>query len=246
MKNGIYIVGGFDNYEISKLNPSTGVFENVALLDEYRFNFGICALDNENFIFAGGFDDNYNWNAVKTSYIFNTNTNTFKKLGNLNTERSGLALVKSENGDIYAIGGEDNNERVLNTIEKFDEKSQSWKNVNSKLKTARCNIQAVAYKNFIYILGGVLQTKLMTNSIEKFDTITGEVQVIKTKLNLGRCEFAVTKFKNLVYVFGGLIDDPNERYSSRNTVEIFNLDLEEIKEGKSLKNADFSFTANIF
>ena len=241
MEDGIYIVGGIRNDEISKLNPSTESFENVALLEEHQNSFGICTLDNESFIFAGGLDDSDPRDTVETSYIFNTNTDTLKKVGNLNTERHGLALVKSEDEDIYAIGGGDEKMNCLNTIEKFDKKSLKWKDFSTKLKTARRYFQAVAYKNFIYIIGGELNNRTITNSIEKFDTITKEIKFIKTKLNIGRSEFAAAKFKNLVYILGGSVHS-----STANTVEVFNLDLEEIKEGENFKNADDSFTANIF
>ena len=239
MENGIYIVGGKNNKNIDKYNPSTGVFEKVALMAEYRYLFEICSVDSKSFIFTGGIDGKDH--SVATSYIFNTNSKTLKKVGNLNTERYGFALVKSEDGDIYAIGGGDGQNNCLNTIEQFDKKTQSWKNVNTKLKIARRKFEAVAYKNYIYIISGMIQNCTKTNSIEKFDTITGEIKVIKTKLNLGRRSFAVAKLKNLVYIFGGLTD-----LSIENTVEVFNLDLEEIKEGKDFRNADFGSTANIF
>ena len=94
----------------------------------------------------------------------------------------------------------------------------------------------------------MLKNGTVTNSIEKFDTITREIELIDAKLNIGRCSFAVAKLENLVYIFGGRINDVNDKRShiATNTVEVFNLDLEEIKEGKSFQNGDSSFTANIF
>ena len=93
----------------------------------------------------------------------------------------------------------------------------------------------------------MLQNKTRTNSIEKFDTITGEIKVIKTKLNLGRSSFAVAKLKNLVYIIGGNTQNflVEEDIVKTNTVEVFDLELEKVHEGKSFKNADFGFTANI-
>ena len=122
MENGIYIVGGKNNKNIDKYNPSTGVFEKVALMAEYRYLFEICAVDSKSFIITGGLDGKGTL-LVATSYIFNTNSNTLKKVGSLNTGRYGCPLVKSEDGDIYAIGGGDGQSNCLNTIEQFDKKN---------------------------------------------------------------------------------------------------------------------------
>ena len=245
MEDGIYIVGGKNNNNIDKYNPSTGVFEKVALMAEYGRSFEICSVDSESFIFAGGLDGKDS--SVTTSYIFNTNSNTLKKVGSLNTGRYGCPLVKSEDGDIYAIGGGDEKMNCLNTIEKFDEKSLKWKDFSTKLKTARSYFQAVAYKNFIYIIGGELQNGTITNSIEKFDTISKEIKVIKTKLNIGRSFFAVAKLENLVYIIGGQVHNfiVEAEIIETNTVEVFDLELEKVHEGKSIQVADSGFTANI-
>ena len=89
--------------------------------------------------------------------------------------RYGHVLIKSESGDIYAIGGDDANDNCLDTIEKFNVETQTWSVIESKLNYPRSHFQAVTYKNFIYVISGQFQDKNVAYSIEKFDTTTGDV-----------------------------------------------------------------------
>ena len=114
---------------------------------------------------------------VKTSYIYNTSTNLLKRVGDLSTVRYGHVLVRSDDGDVYAIGGDDANDDCLDTIEKFDRNTRAWSVVGSKLNYPRSHFQAVAYESFIYVISGQLQHKNVARSIEKFDTRTGKVRV---------------------------------------------------------------------
>ena len=218
-KDGIYIVGGTSNKNVDKFDPLTRNFKNVSSLEIYLEYFGICQYNSESFIVAGGYE------TSKTTYLYNTKYNTFKQVGDLNSKRVGDVLVKSEDGDIYAIGGMKSRNELSNTIEKFDRKNQSWKVVDAKLVLSRFNHQAVAYKNFIYVIGGRLQTGSVTNTIEKFNLRTEKVEIMQTKLNVARTGFAVAKLKKYVYIIGGDTTDysirPRPTVTSTNSVEIF-------------------------
>ena len=240
MENGIYIVGGsvglYDNVE--KFDQATRTFKTVGFLGYYPVEIGICQYDKDNFIFSGGVDNAF---PFKTTYLYDTNQNILKQVGNLTFARNRHVMVKSQDGDIFAIGGEDLSD-WFNSIEKFDRSTKTWSVIDARLEKARTFHQAVAYKNFIFIFGGRLQNKKVTDSIEKFDTITGEIQIIETKLLVARTGFAVARLGNLVYIMGGDIG----RSNYTNSVEIFNLELETIEKGTSLPYADVNFTAHIF
>ena len=245
MNDGIYFVAGVKNKNIDKYYPSTGVFETVGRTHEYVSSFGICKYDSKNLIFAGG---NVGWGLeVNTTYIYNTETNTLKRVGDLSAPRDGLALVRSENGDIYAIGGH-NRKRFFNTIEKFDKDTQAWNVIEAELVLPRCYFKAVAYKSFIYIIGGRLQDKTVTDTIEKFDTKTREVKIIEAKLKEARDDYAIAKIDNDVAVIGGckINNSHNETYSPLNSVEVINLHSEKLYDRKSqIDEADCGFTANV-
>ena len=55
-------------------------------------SFGVCALDNENFIFAGGLEGGSE--KVKTSYIYSTSNKVLMRVGNLTAYRYGWSGVK--------------------------------------------------------------------------------------------------------------------------------------------------------
>ena len=240
MNDGIFIVGGLSNKYIDRFDVSTRTFTKVNSLKESRRDFGICQYDSQHFIFAGGRDYD-NRVTLKTSYLYNITTNSFSQVGNLKTKRSGLVLIKSENGDIFAIGGANKQFETLKTIEKFDKQSRTWKVIPTKLKIGRFEPRAVAYKHFIFLIGGNQQNYKMTNSIEKIDTTTGEVEVIQTKLRQARNCFAVAKHGHLVYIIGGITNGSEVA----STVEILNLKYETVQEGKSIPFEDEAFTAHI-
>ena len=246
MNDGIYIVGGWNNKDIDRFDPTTRTFRKVKSLKESRRDFGICQYDSQHLIFAGSYDYD-NREFLNTSYLYNITTNSLKQVGKLNTARSGLVLIKNEAGSIFAIGGSNKQGKILKTIEKFDKKSQTWKVINAKLKIGRFQHRAVAYKHYIFVIGGKQQNQKMTNSIEKIDTTTGEVEVIKTKLRQARRNFAVAKHGHLVYIIGGDVTHYSKKYEEifTRSMEVLNLENETVQEGKSIPFADRGFTAHI-
>ena len=245
MKDSLYIVGGAFSSSIDIFDLNTRTFNTVNSLNEVRDHFGSCQYDENNSIIAGGRDMNFV--LTSTCYLYNVITNSLKQVGSLNIKRHGHVLVKSEDGGIYAIGGAIT-DNVLSSVEKFDKRLQTWKLIEAKLIVERYQPQAVAYKNFIFIIGGKQTRDRITNSIEKFNTRTGEMKIIQAKLKVGRCHFAIAKYNQLAYIMGGIVSDlskkPVEILNSF-SVEVFNLELETVEEGKSIPFEDSGFTAHV-
>ena len=246
MKDSLYIVGGAYSKSINRFNLNTRTFSTVNWLDEYRNDFGVCQYDEDNFIFAGGLEESYK--VTNTCFLYNVTTSSFKQVGSLNIKRYGHVLIKSEDGEIFALGG-NNQTKELNLIEKFNKKLQTWTKIKTKLKIGRFQPQAVAYKNFIFIIGGKQRNGEMTDSIEKFDTKTGKIETIQAKLKAPRCNFAIAKHGNLAYILGGEVFFKSVKllktYCPSCLVEIFNLELETVEEGKNLPFEDSCFTAHV-
>ena len=98
--------------------------------------------------------------------------------------------------------------------------------------------QAVVHKNSIYIIGGTDGSDERTDIIEKFDLLTERIDFLNVKLKIARSSPAVAKYMNDLYIIGGYTGNGNTP-----TVEIFDLDKEEMREGKELPVADLDFTA---
>ena len=215
----IYMVGGWDNKNLDRYDPKRKTFKTINSLKTGRCNFGICKYDDCSFMIAGGDDDYY---VIKTSFVYNINSNKFKEVGNLKTKRHGHVLVNCMD-NIYAIGGAKDiggaNDDCLKTIEVFDKSTKLWRLIKSKLVTPRFYHCAAAHKHFVFVVGGMQRDYLITSSIEKFDTSTGRVEIIKTKLRVPRCHFALTKFEKSVFIIGGRINsnkiDANEKDTNK-------------------------------
>ena len=238
--NSIFIGGGYNNNTIEEYNISTKTFEKVATMNKSLSSFGICPFSKSEVLIAGGSHSIYE--VTNNCFLFNTNSKTFKDIGDMNTKKFGHVLVNVE-GVVYSIGGRDVNYAYLNTIEILDPKSKQWKTSSAKLNIARYNHQAVAHKYFIYIFGGYCESTRScdgyTDTIEKFNLLTGNIELLDVKLYYPRQKFAVGKIYSDVYIIGG----SNGYNLSMDKTEIFNLETEEIEKGEKIPVSDCSFTA---
>ena len=240
----VFIVGGWDNNTIEQYNISTKTFKNVAIMKKCLNEFGICVFNSEALLIAGGSGNDFD--ATNNCFLFNTNTKTFKEISNMKTKRWGHALVNVE-GIVYSIGGQKEKHKLLNTIETFDPVTEQWKTSDVMLQNARSGHQAVAHKHFIYIFGGYTYTNSwkeleVTDTIEKYNLLTGQNELLDVKLRVVRSNFAVGKVNSDFYILGG----ESKYLRSTDTVEIFNLETEEIRRGKNLPVSDRGFTACVF
>jgi N-acetylneuraminic acid mutarotase len=69
------------------------------------------------------------------------------------TARNGLALATSNNGRLYAIGGQTGDGTVLSVVEEYDPATDTWAPVAS-LPSARAGLGAAVSGGKIYVIGG--------------------------------------------------------------------------------------------
>ena len=199
-----------------------------------RNDFGICVFNKSEVLVTGGRDDNNE--VTNNCFLFNTISETFEEVKDMNTRRCGHVLVNIE-GVVYSIGGANENREYLDTIEILNPVTEQWDKSDVKLNVARYNHRAVAHKNFIYIFGGYRRCRYI-NAIERFNVKTGQMELLNQKLRALRSDFAVGKIDSDVYIFGGYTMN-----GSTASCEIFNLETEEVREGESLPFSDWGFTA---
>ena len=131
-------------------------------------------------------------------------------------ESVGGAVV---NGKLYVIGGEDSSENILNIVEVFDPKQQSWSQGYALSCGGRESIcyALVAYKNSIYIFGGKNEYDNVVNTIVKYIPLTGSCSVV-ANMSIARRHLGAVLLGDYIYLFGG--EDSNENIL--NTIEVFN------------------------
>jgi len=239
VNDSVFLVGGMDNRTIERYNCETKRLKEVNKMKHDRYFFGICPYNRDQFVVAGGYEQGAITNHC---FLFHTATNKFKQIGNLTTERYGLCLVNCR-GSVYAIGGCNEAEETLATIERWEPKADAWKVVKA-MHVARTLHKAVAHNEFVYVIGGMRENEKMTSTIERFNTQLKTIETVKAKLTVARCNFAICNNNSTVYVIGGFghSKDFDENAYTR-SMEIFDMQSETLRDGKHVPVADQAFTA---
>ena len=132
------------------------------------------------------------------------------------TIRCSFAAVANFQGFLFVIGGVDENDETLNSVHKYSPDTNLWQEV-APLNIARCDVGAVAGRNFLYAIGGYSEDG-ESDVVESFDPERNSWRVIAPmpeKKSLA-CGVVV---KDKVFVFGGYV---GPEASQANFIEIYN------------------------
>lgn len=159
----LYAVGGVDDVHnvvttIEAYNPMNDTWTDKAPMPTARHHLTSSAVDGKLYVIGGrllgdgvprpvnealsNFNDNEMYDPI---------TNTWTKLEQMPTKRSGLASVPIGN-DIYVFGGQSVNGTFANN-ERYDTKADTWSS-EPPLPTPRLGLAAVPVNNSIYVIGG--------------------------------------------------------------------------------------------
>ena len=119
-------------------------------METNRIDWPGCAKLGDKIIIAGG------WNrgtTLQTTEILDLTSRTISKGGNLVTPRSSFHMITIDNnGDFttLALGGEDDDDNELKSIEKWNPETETWSEVEEQLEEKRGVFRAVAVpKNLV-------------------------------------------------------------------------------------------------
>jgi hypothetical protein len=118
----------------------------------------------------------------------------------LPTPRYHLAAA-SANGRIYAIGGRDNNNVILNTLDVYDPSTNSW-SIAAPMPTARQDLAAASLNGKIYVMGGQ-DAGGRLGTVEVYDPSTNSWSTAAS-LPTPRFGLAAAIVNGQVYAIGGL------------------------------------------
>ena len=126
MRDKLYICGGGTKERgFSKscftLNIDSLNLTNLSPMKENRANMGICPINENEFIVAGGNNNIY----LNTCEKYNTHGNIWTRMANLNEAKSALSLTIMDTRYIYSIGGcsinnSTDSEESVSSIERID------------------------------------------------------------------------------------------------------------------------------
>ena len=105
--------------------------------------------------------------------------------------RSNLVVAVVER-KLYAIGGWNDEDLVLGSVECYDPKSDKWTPV-ADLNIARERASALVHDGYIYVVGGRGrgENTEALRSIERYNPETDTWHLIKAKMNNPRFEFGL-------------------------------------------------------
>ena len=152
------------------------------------------------------------------------NENQWKFVAKMNMQRSSFPVVSCGN-NIWALGGYNVKDGVLNTTEYYDDIDDKW-TLSTRMREKRKDHSAVAFRESIYVIGGLnFKSKILVTA-EVLDTTTKQFTSIMD-MQVSRYDFAAAISEHKLYCFGG-----NNEYDT--TVESFDLYTREWSEEEAM------------
>ena len=138
--------------------------------------------------------------TVSCVHKYNPETNLWQEVAPMNVSRGQVCAV-ADKDTIYAVGGSAD-DQILDVVERFDSKMNSWCRVASMLEKKLLPCVAILNTR-VFLFGGCTSTRppQASSSIEMYDPTSNIWTAIQGISAPTRC-FSVTSFKGSVYVIG--------------------------------------------
>ena len=212
----LYVLGGFFNKALassSKFNTLTSTWSTIKSMPQGLTEFGAALLDENHIIIAGGYylDANKNAVTVKSSYLYNIQTDTWTSLPDMPAPRASVGAGVIGN-KFYIVGGSsDGNEYATSDGDSlfeftYDSSSNTgtW-STKARLPENKSYPGVGVINGKLYAIGGInLSNDTVYNSdqVYEYDPNTN-TWCIKRSLTPYLSNFAISVANNKIYIFGG-------------------------------------------
>ncbi|TFH52962.1 MAG: hypothetical protein E4G89_01195, partial [Methanothrix sp.] len=206
--NKIYAIGGYDQKPLNiveEYDPLQDYWTAKTSMPTARFLFGTAlgAKDGKIYVIGGWGTKDQGW-ILDAVECYDPLNDSWETLMPMPTPRGELAVVASNNGKIYAIGGIGRDGAVLNTVEEYDPKTDTWTS-KTPMPTGRyCLAAASASNDMIYAIGG-LRGCSPVNLVEEYDP-NNDSWATKSPMATARWFLAVVAWHvphGKIYAIGG-------------------------------------------
>ena len=231
----IIVLGGFfpqsnrtdiSAKSIDKYHSDDNEWKHCNEFPEPRLHFAV-TIQNGTVYLTGGSDPRLKVNpALPTAdaFIFETRTCAWIKIMPMNTARIHHSLA-SLNGMIYAIGGQDGNNRVLNTVECYNPKIDNWVFVKPMSEARRAASTGVI-DGKLYTAGGYGESirRPILDTVECFNPKKNKWQS-KNKLRFPRGHANIVAVNDKLHLCGGVTTsfiNRNSVISSVPSIDVYN------------------------
>ena len=203
----------------SNYHECTHIIEDV-LVKKQQLNLTSCNITSRycnqsdfKILVCGGKNVNLKKASKSVNLFYANNFSEVKSLPHMKEARWYFEAVCFK-GEIYVFGGVDNNNNVINTVEKYSPGTNTWEYM-TKMKDNRKFFIACSFMDNVYIIGGYIHLDIkwhdtatcfeFNTKILKWNEISG--------MNIARRFSACSVFEGRIVVSGG--------YDSSNTVEAY-------------------------
>ncbi|XP_065155691.1 uncharacterized protein [Atheta coriaria] len=220
-----YGIGRNTGKDIYRYLPVQNIWEFVGELPAPRTHHSVAYLNGRIYIVGGSDpredDPKGKFLVVNTVWSFDPVKRAWFSEGGLNMRRKNFGLVVFGQY-MYAIGGQDKNSRVTNTIERYNPSTGCWQYVAS-MRHPRMGCACAKFDNKIWVGGGMCGSahQPLTDFVECYDINTNQWTDMP-RLRLPRCFASFSAINNNLYVIAGA-----GRNSSMltNTVSLSSVDI---------------------
>lgn len=229
----IYVLGGKTINgtilnTVERFDPSTNTWDNssVAPFDRPRYDAAASVMNNSIYIIGGRDDEN---EVLKKVEVYHVTSNSWDEIQQMDNHREGHVAVLLQ-GEICVIGGKDEYGNFLQEIEWYDSSENKWYAAPSNLNNPKTSAFAVAIDDTVYLFGGF---NTLLPSIYNFKGATDPgwffSWTVLLPLQIGRGFGATALLGDSIFIMGGrTLNDTTA------TVEIFNLQTQQIETGPTL------------
>jgi N-acetylneuraminic acid mutarotase len=231
----IIAVGGFipplcstaiSGNSMNKYHRDDNEWKHYGNLPEPRLHFSV-TIQNGTVYLTGGYDPRLKVKPpvpTADAFIFVIKTCTWIKIMPMNTARMYHSLA-SLKGMVYAIGGQEGNNKVLNTVECYNPKTDNWFFVEP-MSEARLAVATGVIGDKLYTAGGYGESieKLIFDTVECFDPKKNKWKS-KNKLRIPRCDANIVVVNGKLYLCGGITRsflNNNSVIGSEPSIDVYN------------------------
>ena len=200
--NAIVLLGG-NTTSVPKLVTNAASWSSAPAVDKALSSPGAVKTSSGSVLIYGGLSGNQ---ATEESLAYDYYYGDSQNFGNLNIPRANFGAVIDNTDQAYAIGGLDDENNVLSTVERYDIGQDLWEDIGNDLPAPRQNAATlIDDSDTIYVFGGQTAsgTTGIANTTFRYDVGSG-VWDTAAPMPVGTIDSAVVQAANgSIYVLGG-------------------------------------------
>jgi hypothetical protein len=200
----IAVFGGGSNSvnSVGIANPSWNTTAGTFASNEFGDTSpGVGILPNYSLLVFGGNSGGAVSDAVQYDYYNSDNTNP---VASMTTPRASFGFATDSNHLIYAIGGIDDNNSPLSSMEVYTQSTYTWSLLASLPQTLYGQSAAFDGNGHIFTFGGVGANGTITSNVYEYTISTNTWTTAASMPNAVRDSSAVLGSNGLLYVLGGI------------------------------------------